>query len=103
MLFLSRVLIPTFLLCSSLFAQTQGAVSLVAKSVHSDSVAAALTIHLPEISDSILQAKLDSLSAITETVKPGKSLDSAQIKDSTSRLRAAAKQGKYIDRTTYEN
>lgn len=66
-----------------------------------DSVAEVLTVRLPELTDSLLQAKLDSLSRAAES-GDFLSWDSSQIQDSTAKLRNAVKQGKYIDRTKYD-
>lgn len=60
-----------------------------------------LTIRLPELTDSMLQAKLDSLSNVVEN-KDFRSWDTTEIKDSTAKLRNAVQQGKYIERTKYD-
>lgn len=73
---------------------------VVAAPVATDSLAAVLTVRLPELTDSLLDAKLDSLSRLTE--KSDLTWDSTEIQDSTAKLQKAVQQGKYIDRSSYD-
>ncbi|HSQ41372.1 MAG TPA: hypothetical protein VLM37_03730 [Fibrobacteraceae bacterium] len=63
--------------------------------------ATALTVRLPDITDSLLDAKLDSISKALDQ-GDASNLDSAAVNDSTNKIRAAVQQGKYVDRANYD-
>jgi hypothetical protein len=58
-------------------------------------------LRLPELTDALLQAKLDSISASIES-NSDLSWDTTTIQDSTQKLKSAVQAGKYIDRATYD-
>jgi len=84
---------------SSLWAQATGTSAQVPTS--SPTVVTPYKVFVPVLTDSLLQAKLDSLSSVVDASQTSE-WDSTEVRDSSAAWKKSVQSGKYIERAKYD-